>query len=68
MLQKSSTFTSLSSAAAGKKKTGHGFSSWFDRRARKLSMKCSRSITLGELSIEKASGDEGEGERESGNV
>ena len=43
MLQKSNTFTSLS--AVSKRSTSIG--SWFDRRARKLSMKCSRSITLG---------------------
>ena len=41
VLQKSNTFSSLST---GSQKLG----SWFDRRARKLSMKCSKSITLGE--------------------
>ena len=55
MLQKSSTFSSLSSSAAAAKKNkpasvvvGGNLGSWFDRRAKKLSMKCSRSITLGE--------------------
>ena len=41
VLQKSNTFSSLST---GSQKLG----SWFDRRARKISMKCSKSITLGE--------------------
>lgn len=40
-LQKSNTFTS--SLSSGGLKIG----SWFDRRARKISMKCSKSITLG---------------------
>ncbi|QQP41628.1 Cyclindependent kinase 17like, partial [Caligus rogercresseyi] len=40
LIHKSSSFSALSSGSA---KIG----SWFDRRARKLSMKCSRSITLG---------------------
>ena len=54
VLQKSNTFSSLST---GSQKLG----SWFDRRARKLSMKCSKSITLGKvtfpdkLSVEKLS-------------
>jgi len=41
VLQKSNTFSSLSN---GSQMLG----SWFDRRAKKLSMKCSKSITLGE--------------------
>ena len=41
-LQKSNTLASLASG-------GQRLGTWFDRRARKLSMKCSRSITLGEL-------------------
>lgn len=62
VLQKSSTFTSLSTthavstagvvstagphpAAKAKKKASLG--AWFDRRARKITLKCSRSITLG---------------------
>jgi hypothetical protein len=44
VLQKSNTFSSLST---GSQKLG----SWFDRRARKLSMKCSKSITLGKNSF-----------------
>ena len=40
-LQKSNTFTS--SLSSGGLKIG----SWFDRRARKISMKCSKSMTLG---------------------
>ena len=40
-LQKSSSFTS--SLSSGGLKIG----SWFDRRARKISMKCSKSMTLG---------------------
>jgi hypothetical protein len=44
VLQKSNTFSSLST---GSQKLG----SWFDRRARKLSMKCSKSITLGECPV-----------------
>jgi hypothetical protein len=55
MLQKSSTFTSLSGVVTSAKKgnkPGGNFGSWFDRRARKLSMKCSRSITLGKLDDE----------------
>lgn len=40
-LQKSNTFTS--SLSSGGLKLG----SWFDRRARKISMKCSKSMTLG---------------------
>jgi hypothetical protein len=43
VLQKSNTFSSLST---GSQKLG----SWFDRRARKISMKCSKSITLGKSS------------------
>ena len=39
-LQKSSTFSSLASG-------GQRLGTWFDRRARKISMKCSKSITLG---------------------
>ena len=42
VLQKSNTFSSLSSG-------GQKLGSWFDRRARKLSMKCSKSITLGKM-------------------
>lgn len=41
VLQKSYTFSS--SLSTGSQKLG----SWIDRRARKLSMKCSKSITLG---------------------
>ena len=41
-LQKSNTFASLATG-------GQRLGTWFDRRARKLSMKCSKSITLGEL-------------------
>ena len=60
MLQKSSTFSSLSgvvghvgpnnvnSSKPKSKPIGSNLGSWFDRRAKKLSMKCSRSITLGE--------------------
>ena len=40
-LQKSNTFAS--SLSSGGLKIG----SWFDRRARKISMKCSKSMTLG---------------------
>ena len=40
-LQKSTSFTS--SLSSGGLKLG----SWFDRRARKISMKCSKSMTLG---------------------
>ena len=62
MLQKSSTFSSLSSSAAAAAKknkpasvvVGGNLGSWFDRRAKKLSMKCSRSITLGESKKTKA--------------
>ena len=43
-LQKSSSFTS--SLSSGGLKIG----SWFDRRARKISMKCSKSMTLGKTS------------------
>ena len=39
-LQKSNTFSSLATG-------GQRLGTWFDRRARKLSMKCSKSITLG---------------------
>ena len=42
-LQKSSSFTS--SLSSGGLKIG----SWFDRRARKISMKCSKSMTLGKI-------------------
>ena len=57
MLQKSSTFSSLSGVVGHvpavsnkpKNKPGSNLGSWFDRRAKKLSMKCSRSITLGEF-------------------
>ena len=58
MLQKSNTFSSLSghvpvSVASAKKNKplgmGSNLGSWFDRRAKKISMKCSRSITLGEF-------------------
>ena len=41
-LQKSNTFSSLATG-------GHRLGTWFDRRARKLSMKCSKSITLGKF-------------------
>ncbi len=44
MLQKSNTFSSLSAVS---KRSTTTIGSWFDRRARKLSMKCSKSITLG---------------------
>ena len=47
MLQKSNTFSSLSAAVSSKRSTTSTIGSWFDRRARKLSMKCSKSITLG---------------------
>jgi hypothetical protein len=39
-LQKSNTFSSLATG-------GQRLGTWFDRRARKISMKCSKSITLG---------------------
>jgi len=39
-MQKSNTFSSLASG-------GQRLGTWFDRRARKISMKCSKSITLG---------------------
>ena len=39
VLQKSNTFSSLSSG-------GQKIGSWFDRRARKISMKCSKSISV----------------------
>ena len=42
-LQKSSSFAS--SLSSGGLKIG----SWFDRRARKISMKCSKSMTLGKI-------------------
>ena len=55
MLQKSSTFSSLSGVVPVNKPKnklpGSNLGSWFDRRAKKLSMKCSRSITLGESVI-----------------
>ena len=41
-LQKSNTFSSLATG-------GQRLGTWFDRRARKISMKCSKSITLGRL-------------------
>ena len=55
MLQKSSTFSSLSSGTNhnnnnNKKSSSSSIGSWFDRRARKLSMRCSKSITLGKTS------------------
>ena len=43
-LQKSNTFASLASG-------GQRLGTWFDRRARKLSMKCSKSITLGKSKL-----------------
>ena len=43
-LQKSNTFSSL---ATGGQKLG----TWFDRRARKISMRCSKSLTLGDWLI-----------------
>ena len=43
-LQKSNTFASLASG-------GQRLGTWFDRRARKLSMKCSKSITLGKFKL-----------------
>ena len=43
VLQKSNTFSSSLSSGIGGLKLG----SWFDRKARKISMKCSKSITLG---------------------
>ena len=46
-LQKSNTFASLATG-------GQRLGTWFDRRARKLSMKCSKSITLGELLAQSA--------------
>ena len=39
VLQKSNTFSSLSTG-------GQKIGSWFDRRARKISMKCSKSISV----------------------
>ena len=39
VLQKSNTFSTLSTG-------GSKLGSWFDRRARKLSMKCSKSISV----------------------
>ena len=45
VLQKSNTFSS--SLSSGGLKLG----SWFDRRARKISMKCSKSMNLGKMFI-----------------
>ena len=39
-MQKSNTFSSLAT-------NGQKLGTWFDRRARKISMRCSKSITLG---------------------
>ncbi len=43
-LQKSNTFSSLATG-------GQRLGTWFDRRARKISMKCSKSITLGRSDV-----------------
>ncbi|CAB4063852.1 CDK17 [Lepeophtheirus salmonis] len=55
LIHKSSSFSALSTSSA---KIG----SWFDRRARKLSMKCSRSITLGVVHENPRIGSDGESE------
>jgi len=58
-LQKSNTLASLASG-------GQRLGTWFDRRARKLSMKCSRSITLGVVHEHPRIGSDGESEEGSG--
>jgi len=58
-LQKSNTFASLASG-------GQRLGTWFDRRARKLSMKCSKSITLGVVHEHPRIGSDGESEEGSG--
>lgn len=58
-MQKSSTFSSL---ASGGQKLG----TWFDRRARKISMRCSKSITLGVVHEHPRIGSDGESEEGSG--
>lgn len=58
-LQKSNTFSSLATG-------GHRLGTWFDRRARKLSMKCSKSITLGVVHEHPRIGSDGESEEGSG--
>jgi len=56
VLQKSNTFSSLSSG-------GQKIGSWFDRRARKISMKCSKSISvLGVVHEHPRIGSDGESE------
>merc|ERR1712223_1969006 len=56
-LQKSNTFSSLTSG-------GHKLGTWFDRRARKISMKCSKS--LGVVHEHPRLGSDGESEEGSG--
>lgn len=58
-LQKSNTFSSLASG-------GQRLGTWFDRRARKISMKCSKSITLGVVHEHPRIGSDGESEEGSG--
>jgi len=58
-LQKSNTFTSLASG-------GQRLGTWFDRRARKISMRCSKSITLGVVHEHPRIGSDGESEEGSG--
>merc|ERR1711936_333517 len=58
-LQKSNTFSSLATG-------GQRLGTWFDRRARKLSMKCSKSITLGVVHEHPRIGSDGESEEGSG--
>jgi len=58
-LQKSNTFASLATG-------GQRLGTWFDRRARKLSMKCSKSITLGVVHEHPRIGSDGESEEGSG--
>jgi len=58
-LAKSNTFSSLATG-------GQRLGTWFDRRARKLSMKCSKSITLGVVHEHPRIGSDGESEEGSG--
>ncbi|XP_023338797.1 cyclin-dependent kinase 17 isoform X3 [Eurytemora carolleeae] len=58
-MQKSNTFSSLASG-------GQRLGTWFDRRARKISMKCSKSITLGVVHEHPRIGSDGESEEGSG--
>merc|ERR1719334_1732147 len=55
-LQKSSSFTSSLSSG------GQRLGTWFDRRARKISMKCSKSMTLGVVHEHPRIGSDGESE------